>query len=1180
MKRIAFNIIIILITQFVFIIKMHGQTVVDHPVYGATQIVDNSSIKFVSGFSVKNGAQLKAYIDNVSKPSLTPAYTIPNYESGGSDNYNFITTKKYLSETASDFSEEIRYFDGLGNLRETILTYATPEGKNLVDLAPYPYGRQRLDYLPITRDNYSVYPLFHDVESCANSVEDFYQSIGFSENDLFTPLMVFEGSYLRQEITEYGTGSSHDSYGKEYNYSLNDKVVTGWDADGSQKKYPIGSLMIFETLDENYSTSLNQNESIIRQYKDHEGKVILSESVLKTVGEYEIVLETYYAYDVWGRLVLVVPPLADSPTHSDLCYKYEYDIKGRLLSKKLPGAEKVNYVYDAQDRLVLEQDGNLNTDKYRFYKYDGYGRQIMSGILSTTFSLATLRTKFASFAKSETNSSSSSSYNSYYSYSLNESYPAGITISTSDVQNVIWYDDYQFINGLNAANSFNCDTYDGVSQLSCSPSNSVGDLVTGRLVKTLGDENFSITNSNIITVSYYDEDYNNIRTITKNHKGNFEVSSTVYKPVSKWVLNTEQIIYTNSSDRITVKKDYIYDRVGRLLETDYSINGGNPIVLNANRYNELGQLEKKFLFSTNSGSENMDFAQEINYQYNLKGWLTAINDVDLENSGSDLFGMQIFYENQDASVDNLPYYKPQFNGNVSALKWNTTFDKVRGYGYEYDNISRLLSGYYGDGNNLNYNANKNNEEITNYDYNGNILGLKRKLNGVTVDNLTYNYNIASNQIKKITDAVQGDPANVSDYVVRSSSDYAYDNNGNMKSDPGKDIDIIYNELNLPEKITFPGGNKIYYLYDAAGNKLAQLVEANGIELKKTEYISNTVFIDGSLESILNEEGYVTQNGSNTWKYFFYLKDHLGNVRVVFTTNDENANIVETVQTNNYYPFGLPFETKNYPIANTGTEQNNYLYNGKELQNEGFNGVSLDWYDFGFRFYDPALGRFPCMDPIIEAFPSHTPYNYAFSNPTSMIDLWGLQGVFSHSLAASRNQTAEKHATTPEQKQELRKARIIAAVFVNLPAIPALLAESGVIGTANTALNGSSAYEAADNLPEVEDPTFETPEPAELEEPNEGVYEFEDTEGKDYTGQSKDIDRRMKEHEYSGKKDPNTKEKRTGVTGGKTKREKKETEILDSKGGPDTKSNPNPNVSNKKRPISRKREEDMKKNGTW
>jgi RHS repeat-associated protein len=48
------------------------------------------------------------------------------------------------------------------------------------------------------------------------------------------------------------------------------------------------------------------------------------------------------------------------------------------------------------------------------------------------------------------------------------------------------------------------------------------------------------------------------------------------------------------------------------------------------------------------------------------------------------------------------------------------------------------------------------------------------------------------------------------------------------------------------------------------------------------------------------------------------------------------------------------------------------------------------YDYGFRFYDPALGRFPSLDPKADAFPHVSPYNYAENRPIDGIDLWGLQ----------------------------------------------------------------------------------------------------------------------------------------------------------------------------------------------
>ena len=36
---------------------------------------------------------------------------------------------------------------------------------------------------------------------------------------------------------------------------------------------------------------------------------------------------------------------------------------------------------------------------------------------------------------------------------------------------------------------------------------------------------------------------------------------------------------------------------------------------------------------------------------------------------------------------------------------------------------------------------------------------------------------------------------------------------------------------------------------------------------------------------------------------------------------------------------------------------NYLFNGKELQDELLGGVNLDWYSYGARMYDPGLGGY-------------------------------------------------------------------------------------------------------------------------------------------------------------------------------------------------------------------------------
>jgi RHS repeat-associated protein len=83
----------------------------------------------------------------------------------------------------------------------------------------------------------------------------------------------------------------------------------------------------------------------------------------------------------------------------------------------------------------------------------------------------------------------------------------------------------------------------------------------------------------------------------------------------------------------------------------------------------------------------------------------------------------------------------------------------------------------------------------------------------------------------------------------------------------------------------------------------------------------------------------------------------------------------------YYPFGLTFNS--YHRENSAP--NDYKYNGKEEQTE----LSLGWYDYLARQYDPALGRFLSVDPAAGLMRRHSPYNYAFDNPIRFVDYDGM-----------------------------------------------------------------------------------------------------------------------------------------------------------------------------------------------
>src|SRR5690606_19440002 len=133
---------------------------------------------------------------------------------------------------------------------------------------------------------------------------------------------------------------------------------------------------------------------------------------------------------------------------------------------------------------------------------------------------------------------------------------------------------------------------------------------------------------------------------------------------------------------------------GRHTKTVQQIDGHGPEMLAENSYNELGQLITKRLHKkSNSGQEEWerDFLQEGDFRYNIRCWLTDINNPELVVQQEKLFGMKLSY-NTDMQLGGLG----QYNGNISEMRWATISDegKQRGYAYAYDRASRLTEGLY------------------------------------------------------------------------------------------------------------------------------------------------------------------------------------------------------------------------------------------------------------------------------------------------------------------------------------------------------------------------------------------------------------------------------------------------------------------------------------------------------
>ena len=635
-------------------------------------------------------------------------------------------------------------------------------------------------------------------------------------------------------------------------------------------------------------------------------------------------------------------------TDEDLNVSYTFtDKMGHVvLSRQMKGSETHDtyYVYDDKSNLcfVLQPmyQSSANLDQYAFqYKYDGRNRCIWKKLPGAGYMEMVYDNADRLVFSQDGNQRALTSGNwTYYKYDgLNRLTEQGtctnkVTTSGTNVLVQHFYDSYAFRSQAGFNNSNFPDDASG---------NGKGAL-TASVATVLGSSN------KIYTAYYYDIKGRVAKTVQSNLLGGYDVTATIYTFTDKPATVTHTHTASGKPTR-TEMYTYSYNHADRLLKVEHTL-GGTKITLADYAYDNLGRLQSKSLHGSATN--------KLTYAYNVRGWLTGI-------SGSK-FTQNLYYNNGNGTA--------KYNGSISSMTWKAGNEStIRGYKFTYDGLSRLMNATYGETAGINTNTNRFSENVTAYDKNGNIKTLQRY--GQTaasgyglIDNLTFT--LGGNLLNRVDDAAAasayGGGFEFKD-GVKQANEYTYDSNGNLTKDLNKGISTItYNVLNLPNMVTFSDGSTIAYTYGADGTKL-KTVHKTGSTTTTTDYCGNVVYENGVQKLLLTDEGYVTLSDG---KYHYYLKDHQGNNRVVI---NQSGTVEEA---NHYYPFGGVF-------ASSGNVQP-YKYNGKEYDGK----KGLNWYDYGARHYDAALGRFTTNDRFSEKYHSLSPYQYGANNPVNTIDING------------------------------------------------------------------------------------------------------------------------------------------------------------------------------------------------
>ncbi len=894
-------------------------------------------------------------------------------------------------------------YDELGRQTKQYLPYVS-NGCGIFQ--PNPIGVNEADYV-----NSPQYQFYQSASKVAHDTSPF-------------ALSILEPSPLNRALKQGAPGSvwqpvegSTTDHVVRSNYSTNtlaDEVQSFKVKDNSATYASNNGFYDPATLFKTSSFDEDQNEVI--EFTNKSGQVVLKRVATGIVATPWA--ETYYIYDDRGNLKVVLPPEAVQNIETDVAptgytlvkqdlvvtnanysggsymyfrgakvtfspdvvispdtkvvpyqlseelldkwaFQYKYDHYNRMSEKKVPGAGWVYLLYDRIDRVIATQDVVQRTDNgditVSFSKYDSLGRIVLTGILTNAFAFESAASNQVALDGLLPN------YEVYEKISKASGNILGYTRGAIPNNNnadlyetATYYDDYK-----NFPTDFNftfVDDFGVGGEVEDIYNHDVKGQVVGTQTKLLDGSNVWLK-----SINYYDDRYRVIQIQTENRLGGIDRVSFKYD-FSGRVKETKTFHDdgTPGSD-IVVVEEFTYDHASRLLQASHKVGGDPKIILVDNEYNELGELIDKRLHSADNG---LNFEQSVDYQYNIRGWLTFINKPVLNDGEGDYFGMKLIYD-KSTNLGNTGMY----NGNISLISWsNYSAGNIQrdAYVFDYDRMNRLTAADYWQRKSGTSWIDKAEFEVENlsYDLNGNIESLERfhTNTSTAMDDLTYAY--AGNQLMAVTD--NGNVTEGFKDGNTGSDDYAYDENGNMISDANKDITAItYNHLNLPETITFTNNRTISYVYDAAGTKLAKIVHGNdGITI--TEYVGGFIYENGVLQQFAHAEGRVRRKATGDFVYDYYLKDHLGNTRITFSADKPETtyratmeNELSTDEENYFLNIGSLREvstaanktgsdanvTGNEVVRLNGSDANRRLGPGKMLEVTAGDKVDLEVYAY-------------------------------------------------------------------------------------------------------------------------------------------------------------------------------------------------------------------------------------------
>ena len=688
------------------------------------------------------------------------------------------------TRTVAEVNHVTAYADGLGRALQTIAWQASPvtassftSRNDMLSFHVYDvYGRETYSYLPFT-SSASPASGFLNINP-VNSQTGFYS--GFTDqpnekNEITYGKIIYDNTPLNKVTKTFAPGNSwagtegsttaEHATKIDYQYNTSSDNVRVWAIANNALTYsnndvttniPSTSIIYPDNqLSKTIVTDEHGKQTV--EYKDSEGKLILKKVQIAATpsADYTGWLCTFYVYDDFGRLRFVIPPkavtsLSNTSTFNwnlsynntnlinELCFRYEYDSKNRLIAKKSPGTGWVYIVYDKRDRQVYTQDANLR-DKNQWMGtwYDDLDRPVQTGMLTgytgNRDALQTAVLANATTSRTVTGNSMPANPNDLVVNAWSErraSYQAGNSVvwqpgftcepntsetvtaeiitpssavfSTTQVFNnniipagagisfipltLTYYDDYSWT--AKDYTATNNSKLDGIG------SNPYGDplpsqksikttgLVTGSRVKVIEDPNDLTKGAWLESVGFYDDKDRLVQVQSENYKGGTDIITSRYNFTGN-VLNTYEV-YNNAAGNVTnlsIRTLMEYDHAGRLTKVFKKINDD----LNKERliaqyaYDAMGNLLSKKLGNKTYGGipDKTSALENDTYSYNIRGWLKAINWGNYGGTTGPTTAQTSTTLDKWFAMDvsyDWGFSANQFNGSIAGQRWKTGGD--------------------------------------------------------------------------------------------------------------------------------------------------------------------------------------------------------------------------------------------------------------------------------------------------------------------------------------------------------------------------------------------------------------------------------------------------------------------------------------------------------------------------